>query len=163
RIVGKRIGIGLVGFDIARYLEALNIENDHFFAVPVRYESLVKIFDQGHSVAALQASNGADYRPFIGIQHYDFCAVRHIDAPRIGIDCDVIKILATTWCCSERNFFQQMVTARRRACQGKRPESQERCTDDHIDETAYFHEASSWAARLCATRDPGASLAASFL
>src|SRR4029077_3823455 len=96
----------------ARNLQRLKIEHERLAQSSVADESAVKLGDYGHSVIAFKITgNGARHGELVRIQHFDFGAVRQVDAAPWAIDRDVVEILAVPGRCAQRNLLEQMVTA----------------------------------------------------
>src|SRR5579864_3661822 len=113
RIVKNGVRI-LLGFYLARRLQRLQIKHDRRAQVSVADESFAELRYEGYSVVPLKATgDGAHHGAAVGVDHYDFSAVREVDAACAGIDRDVVEILAATFRGPERNFLQQVVAARR--------------------------------------------------
>src|SRR5207302_3311813 len=146
----------MVALDLAGYFAGLRVENVNLLSSAVGDESLAEISHDDDAVASLEARNRAHDFIVIRIHHLNLGAMREVDSARRGIEGNVVKILRAARSRAQRNFLKQLITTRRRTCQGKHPENQKRCTHHSVDETASLHETSScWLRDFVLPATPG--------
>ena len=114
RVVDNRVGI-LGAFDFVRDLKVFKIEHGHVSAVAIGDKSFAKLRKHDHTMAALQAGNGAHQREVIGVDHFNLSTVRQINAPPGWIHGDVIEIFAATRCRAQRYLLNEAITRTWRA------------------------------------------------
>src|ERR1700722_1984904 len=102
--------------DFARLLEGLQIDYHHARGFSVRDIALVQFRDQCDSVGAFQTGNRAQNVEVIRIQNFELGTVAYVDAPRLGVHGDVVEIFRAAGSLAQRNFLDQVVTARGRSC-----------------------------------------------
>src|SRR3989475_1817055 len=78
----------------------------------------------------------------IRIADFNLGTKREADSQRKDNEGNKVEILPATRGRAERDFLNQVIIRRRRACQGQHPENQKRNENGKMDETD-FHEASS--------------------
>ena len=116
RLIDDGVGIGLARRDLAGHFQRLQIKKHNLLdsltwpRITVGDEAFAEVFGDGDSMTARQAADLPHYRIAVCIEDDHLRAVRHVHAPRLGVDGNVVVILISAGRWGQGYCLDQVIT-----------------------------------------------------
>ena len=79
-----------------RVLESFQVEDGHGVRSPVTRETAAEVRGDGNAMHTLGIGDLPGHSTAVGVEYHDAAPVRHVDAPRIAVNRDVIPTLISS-------------------------------------------------------------------